>query len=357
MEYENRKKFIVNFLYISLILLIMYITIKYVFGLLAPFLLAFVVAFLLKTPARYLAKKLRLPYKMIFFLLVLLFYSTIAFAIVLVGIKAVTSTIDFAYSIPNIYNNGIEPTLNIVLNEMQKTFLKMDPSLVSSLNEVYNQIISSGKELVTNLSIDAVSVLSGFVSGIPGLFIKILLMLISTFFIAVDYDSLTKFVTRQFSNNTRTLIFKIKEYVIGTLFVCIRSYALIMTITFIELSIGLSIIKVPNAIIIALLIAIFDILPVLGTGGIMIPWMIVVAIQGNYSMAISLLIVYLIITIIRNILEPKIVGAQIGLHPIVTLVSMFVGAQLFGFIGLFGFPITISLLKYLNDTKTINIFK
>ena len=143
----------------------------------------------------------------------------------------------------------------------------------------------------------------------------------------------------------------------GTLFVCIRSYAIIMSITFVELSIGLSIIGVDNAIVIALLIAIFDILPVLGTGGIMIPWAVITAIQGDYSMAIALFAVYIVVTIIRNIIEPKIVGSQLGLHPVATLASLFVGAQLFGAVGLFGFPIGLSLLRYLNEQGTLKIFK
>ena len=130
-----------------------------------------------------------------------------------------------------------------------------------------------------------------------------------------------------------------------------------MCITFAELSVGLSIIRIENAVLIAFVISIFDILPVLGTGGIMIPWTIIAALQGNYSLALGLLIVYIIITIIRNILEPKIVGSQVGLHPLVTLMSLFVGAQLFGVLGLFGLPITLSLLKNLNDKGTIHILK
>ena len=78
-----------------------------------------------------------------------------------------------------------------------------------------------------------------------------------------------------------------------------------MSLTFVELSIGLTIIHVPNSVIIALLIAIFDILPVLGTGGIMIPWVVISAFSGDYPLALGLLIVYVVITIIRNILEPK----------------------------------------------------
>ena len=144
---------------------------------------------------------------------------------------------------------------------------------------------------------------------------------------------------------------------VGTLFVCIRSYALIMSITFVELSLGLTVIGVKNSILIAFLISVFDVLPVLGTGGIMIPWTVISALTGNYSLSLGLLIVYLFITVIRNIIEPKIVGSQIGLHPVVTLASMFAGVQLLGVVGLFGFPISLSLLRHLNDNGTIHIFK
>ena len=89
----------------------------------------------------------------------------------------------------------------------------------------------------------------------------------------------------------------------------------------------------------------------------MIPWTGITALMGNHGLALGLLVVYLSITVIRNIIEPKIVGSQIGLHPVVTLVSMFVGAQLLGVLGLFGFPIGLSLLRYLNETGTIRLFK
>ena len=111
-----------------------------------------------------------------------------------------------------------------------------------------------------------------------------------------------------------------------------------------------------DPILVALLIAIFDILPVLGTGGIMIPWVILSALGGDLPHAFALLVLYVIITVIRNIIEPRIVGAQIGLHPVLTLMSMFVGNHLFGIVGLFGLPILLSLLRYLNDNGTISLF-
>lgn len=357
MDFEKRKRFLINLLYGGLIALLVYVIIHFGLGLLAPFLLALFIAYVLKTPAKWIARTVKLPYKPVALLLVLLFYGTVGVLIALLSIKLIASTTAFVASLPSLYTTAIEPPLRAFFNSLEQAVYRMDPALVSVLNDMFTEFVQSMSKLVTNLSVKAVSSLSDYATTLPGLFIKILLMVISTFFIAGDYDVLSGFVSRQLSEKVRSFLLRIKEYVVGTLFVCIRSYALIMGITFVELSIGLSIIHVPNSILIAFCIALFDILPVLGTGGIMIPWMIIVAIQGNVPLAIGLLIVYLAITVIRNILEPKIVGSQIGLHPIVTLSSMFVGAQLFGVIGLFGFPILLSLLRHLNDTGTIKLLK
>lgn len=357
MEYEKRKKFIVNLIYCGFIFLLIYIALQYGLGLLAPFLLAFVIAYLLKRPAQFLSKKLKIPYKPIALLLVLLFYSTIGILAVLLLIKLITSAAGLISTLPSIYANQIEPSLIASFDGIEQAVYRMDPTLMAALSDLFTQFVQSLGELITSLSVKVVGAISTYATSLPGLLIKLLLMIIATFFIAGDYAVLSGFVLRQFPDKGKKLIIRIKEYTVGTLFVCIRSYALIMFITFVELSIGFTLIGIPNSILIALLVAIFDILPVLGTGGIMIPWTIITVIQGNYPLAIGLLIVYLAVTVIRNIIEPKIVGSQIGLHPIVTLISMFVGVQLFGVIGLFGFPITLSLLRHLNDTGTIKLFK
>lgn len=287
----------------------------------------------------------------------LVFYSTIGLLISLLGIRAFSTTRDLVMNLPQIYAAHVEPVLTDIFGNVEQGLKKMDPSLVSTLEDLFNQFIQSIGQMVSSLSMSAMGTISGVASSLPGLFIKLLLMIISTFFIAADYELLTGFFLKQLDGKSKQIFLQVKKYVVGTLFVCIRSYALIMTITFIELSVGLSIIGVKNSILIAFLISVFDILPVLGTGGIMIPWTIIAALTGDYSLSIGLLIVYLIITVIRNIIEPKIVGSQIGLHPVVTLASMFVGVQLLGVVGLFGFPISLSLLRHLNDNGTIHLFK
>ena len=101
---------------------------------------------------------------------------------------------------------------------------------------------------------------------------------------------------------------------------------------------------IEKAVLKATLIAMLDILPILGTGGIMIPWAVISFVLGYTTLGIRLLIIYIIVTVVRNYVEPKIVGTQLGLHPIITLVSMFIGLRLFGFWGLFGLPVGISFL-------------
>ncbi|MDF2888282.1 MAG: sporulation integral rane protein YtvI [Lacrimispora sp.] len=357
MDYEKQKRFIVNLIYCGLIILLVTITIRYALGLVSPFIAAFLIAYILKIPAKWIAEKTNLSYKLIAMLLVLLFYSTAGILISLLGIKLVTITVDIIMALPSIYKNQMEPALGYIFKGIEQTVSRMDAALVETLNGLFTQFVRSLGELVTNLSVRMVEELTSYASLLPGMFFKLLLMIISTFFIAEDYDLLVEFMSRQLSDKAVRLLLQIKEYMVDTLFVYIRSYALIMAITFVELSIGLTIIRVSNAILIALAISAFDILPVLGTGGIMLPWMIIMAIQGNGPRAFGLLIVYLVITVIRNILEPKIVGSQIGLHPIVTLVSMFVGAQLLGIMGMISFPIVFSLLRHLNDTNTIKLYK
>ncbi len=357
MEYQRQKRFIINVLFIALIALLVYVTLEYALKLFSPFLIAFIVAYSLRRPSRFLARSIGLPYKLIALLMVLLFYCTIGVLISLLGVKLISAIADFVSSLPPFYKDQIVPSLSSFYGEIEEAVSRMDPTLIPVLNDLFTQLIQSIGELISNLSVKIVAVISGYASSLPILFIRLVIMLISTFFIAADYDMLIGFAARQIPDRFRDLMREIKRYVVGTLFVCIRSYALIMSITFIELSIGFTIIGIGKPLLIAVLIALFDILPVLGTGGIMVPWIVISAIQSNYSLALGLLILYMVITIVRNIIEPKIVGSQIGLHPVVTLVSLFVGAQLFGVIGLFGFPITLSLLRHLNETGAIKLFK
>ena len=359
MTTEKKKKFIIDVAYLALVLALGYVALQYALPLLMPFVIAFLIAYILRRPIRFFSRVFHVPKGLAAVLLVVLTYGAIGLLLALAGIRITATIASLVQQIPAIYNNYILPDLTDLFTGLEDLLARLDPSLMSTLEELQTQLLNMLWQLVSSLSgllMGGVSLATSLATSLPGFLIRLLLMVISTFFIAIDYEKIVTFCLRCLSGNTRKVVLQIKDYVVGTLFVCIRSYALIMSITFVELSIGLSIISVNRAMLVALLIAIFDILPVLGTGGIMIPWAILTALGGNMPQALALLVVYVIITIIRNIIEPRIVGKQIGLHPVLTLMSMFVGTHLFGVVGLFGLPILLSLLRYLNDAGTISLF-
>ena len=353
---EKKRKFIIDVLYLALILAIGYAVIQYALPLLAPFVVAFIIAYLLRRPIRFLSRILHLPKSLVAVLLVVLAYGVIGLVLTLVGLRVTATVGGVVDLIPGFYTGYLLPTLSDLTVWLENLLAGADPMVLSALEEAQSQLIQMLGQLVSSLSLWLTSLVSSTAASLPGLFIRLLLMVISTFFIAIDYEKIVGFILNALRGRTREVVLQIKTYVVGTLFVCIWSYALIMFITFTELAIGLRIIGVERSTLVAMLIAIFDILPVLGTGGIMVPWAILSLLGGELSKGLSLFVLYVIVTIIRNIIEPKIVGKQIGLHPVLTLMSMFAGTTLFGVVGLFGFPILLSLLRYLNEQGTISLY-
>ena len=291
MEYRKKRKYIVDFIYYTFILVAIYLVLSYGLGLITPFIFAFILAFMIKTPARFISRQIKVPYKPVAFFLMLFFYATMGVLMTLLGIKIFSSITDLVLRLPLIYETQIEPYLISLFNAAELKIYELDPALRFAINEYFTQFIDSLGEFITSISMSTIAAITSFASSLPIFFVKVLLMVISSFFIVMDYKRLTGFILRQFSERGQNLIFEIKEYIVGTLFVYVTSYALIVCITFVELSIGLSLLGLDKAIYIALLIAIFDIMPVLGTGGIMIPWAAIMLITGDYHMGIGLLAV------------------------------------------------------------------
>ena len=357
MKLEKRRRFIINFLYFGILIGLTFCIAKYAMPVISPFLAALFLAYVLRKPIRFLAPRLHLSKKLAAALVVLVFYSTIGVLLALLGVKIFTAIKDMFVGLPAVYTAYIEPFLLQLSDRVETLFFALDPELLATLKTLLQNLATSIGDVLSSLSGYAMSVFSGMASSLPGGFVRLVMTIIATFFIAIDYDAITVYLVRHLREKPREVFFSIKNYVSGTLLRYLGSYACIMLITFLELSLGLTILRVDNAFVIALGIAVFDILPVLGTGGIMIPWGLIKLLQGDVSLALGIGVVYGIVTIIRNIIEPKIVGSQIGLHPVVTLMSMFVGVQIFGAIGLFGLPIGLSILKQMADDGTIGLFQ
>lgn len=198
--------------------------------------------------------------------------------------------------------------------------------------------------------------LSEFVTGIPALVVKVIVMVVASFYMTADYDRIMAAAGKYLPEKVKRTVRTVKEHGGNTLKAYLKSYFLLFLITFAELAAGLWLLRIPYAPLIALAIAVFDILPVLGTGGILLPWTAVLLVMGNYPMAAGILVLYIVIVIVRNTLEPKIVGKQVGLHPLVTLVAMFTGLQLGGLPGIILAPMGVVILVNMGKSGVIREF-
>ena len=237
---EKRRTFIINFLYFAIIVALSLFVLRFALTLLFPFVVALFISYVLRRPIDFLAAKTRLSRKVSAILIVLIFYVTIGTLLVLGSIRAFSYVSDLVQRLPQIYLRYVSPVMTDLFDELEHALSQVDPSILETVDYLWDQLMQSLRSLVSGLSLSSMEVISDFASSLPMLFIRLVLMVISTFFIAMDYEALSAFCMRQLNEKAQNVVMQIKQYVVGTLFVCIRSYALIMSITFVELSVGLT---------------------------------------------------------------------------------------------------------------------
>lgn len=357
MTTEKKRKVIIDIMYVVLIGLCIFFGLNYVLPLILPFVIGFAIAYVLKPIIRKIHKLTKIPLTFVSFFTILLFYTLFISLLLWFGVELFNYIKNLFQTLPALYENVLYPWLKDGLNNLLALAKKFDPVIYASIVEYNNSILQSFGNIISNISEFSVLWITGYASRIPSLLVNLLFTVISSFFFTTDYQKIVTFLLNQLKPKHRALLFNAQEFLGSTIKKYIKSYIIIMSITYIELAIGLSILGVPKGIIIAFLIAIFDVLPIMGTGGIMIPWVVINFMEGNSSLGIGLFILYIVVTVVRNIVEPKVVGDQVGLHPIVTLFAMFIGTSLFGVAGLLSFPITLAILKGLHDSGKIVLYK
>lgn len=349
MTKERMTQFLIKFAYVAVILGLIFLGFKYVLPLLMPFLLAFIFSVLLKTPAEFLSRKLRINRRLVSTVLVTLLFILLAVLTLLVG----SELFSFARTSVSQFNTVIIPTVESLTETASRWTSRLDPNVVSVLDGLVNSVLLSLRSKVAEISTRLVT---GIMSSLPSSFLNVLFMIIATYFISLDFGLLKWAVARRIKEEDYNKIIAGLDYCKATVGRMLRSYVLIMFITALEQSIGLTILGVEYSVLIAMAIAVFDILPVVGSGTIMLPWAVISLITGDIKRGIGLLVLYVIITVIRQIIEPRIVGDHVGLHPLLTLMCMFVGLRIFGGLGLLGLPILCAVLVGLERDGVITLF-
>ena len=372
---EKRRDFLINLLYLAAILGLAYVFFKYLFWMASPFLLTFFFAMLLQRPLRWLDKKTEKKAHTFWSIaLVVLSVMIIIIPLVFIFIGIGNKISDFVSYLVGQLDDI--PTFLATLEKEILDLLKHLPSglyktLSNTVTESFTKLIQGGESATSAIDVDTIknglstgiSGMYSVVKNIPSVLIGIVIGLVAWIFFTKDYDKIVRFIQRQMPKDKKNTLVEFKQVFYKTILTMFRAYGLIMCITFGELLLGFSILSMLGIMkngyfaLIAAGIAIFDILPVAGSGGILMPWAIVCLVTGNYKQTIGLIIIYVVITVIRQYIEPKIVGTSLGVNPIVTLMGLYFGLKLFGFIGMFVVPITIMTLKALNDNGRISIWK
>lgn len=361
---DNRTK-LLKYLKLALIILAsasgLYLFFKYLFIWLLPFIIAWVIAALIQPAVKFATAKFKMNSKAATVIILLILFAILSAVVfflisriiseltalsqtVLLNLDSFTKYIDgifdsigkYTEGIPFLKNNGAFSSLKLQIENMAGSF-----------------VASAGSFLASKLP----ALIAKAATFLPSILLFTIILLISTFYIGTDYTTINSFVMLQLPRKIHNILIDVKNKFLETIYKYIKAYSIIIFITYCELAIGLLIIGVNYAFVLAAIIAFIDILPILGSGAVLIPWGIINIAQKDYFHGFSLLILYAVISIIRQIIEPKIVGKSIGLYPVVTLISLYVGFNLLGIAGMFLLPIFILILKNLNDEGKIKIWK
>ena len=348
---EMKKKFVVNAAFYGIIALLVIAGYKYILPILTPFLIGFCVASLVRLPLNKMNLKTRQQNRWAAIGACVVFYAVVLGLLGLVGAKLVKETGAFLAEMPDLFQNELYPYFSMLAQEVRDILGPIDSGFAEMIVELGRSLIQSLGQLIKDFSALAVKWVANGAISIPNAIIQIVITVVSSFYIAIDYRKVLDFFAALLPASKRGMVVQTLQYMRSAVVVYIKSYTIIFFMTFAELAIGLALLKIRYAVPVAMGIAVFDLMPVLGTGGILLPWIVVSAILGDFGRAIGIAVLYVAITAVRNTVEPRLVGDQIGLHPLATLVAMILGLKLIGLLGMFLFPVTLVAVMNLKGKK------
>lgn len=201
----------------------------------------------------------------------------------------------------------------------------------SGIDETAANLIN---EALTGLSTQIPTWIAAVIRTLPAAALFLGAWIIASFYFCLDLKAIHAALSVMIPPAWGASLSRMRRRITGTALRWLRAYLLLLVLTFCELLIGFSLLGIEYAFLLALVIALVDILPVFGVGTVLIPWAVVLLISGNYYLGFGLLIVYAVVAVVRQIAEPRIVGGSIGLHPLLTLAAMYIGFKLFGIAGM-----------------------
>lgn len=347
---QNKKNFLINAAFYSLLVLFFYIGFRLLpYGF--PFILGFSAAKAVIPAAELISRRLKIPEKLsrviclTLFLTVILLFAAFISAFLAQGLGGLIKALpELLSSLPNAIIRLYEKMMSIAEG--------ISPELALSLADTAASLTDAAGKLPEGLLLDGLKYIYGIVTGVPTVLIFVGVGIISSYLFVTDMPRISFYAKRFFPSFFTGRGGEALSETGKSVYRMLIAYLKLMLLTLLELMIGFLILKIPYPFTLALLISFVDILPVLGVGTVLVPWGIVLLLLNKPSLALGIFVLYAIITVVRYVAEPKIVSDHIKLHPIITLFAVFLGLQLGGILGMFTLPvIAVGIAKYINTGK------
>ncbi|MGR6836123.1 sporulation integral membrane protein YtvI [Syntrophomonas erecta] len=240
------------------------------------------------------------------------------------------------------YSDQIISRFIDAMGDLRISYLQMN--LPPQMETTIQNNMERGTEVLRNVADSILNSLIGFFTSLPNTFILILIATVATYFIIKDRALLKTFILQFIPGSARSKTRKVFAELFRALLGFLKAYSILISITAIITIIALKILGVKYILTIGIIVGLLDILPILGPGALFVPWIIWEFINGDTRLGISLLVIYVFISVTRQFLEPKIIGENIGLHPLATLISLYLGLQLGGIMGMIMGPVLVVII-------------
>ncbi len=349
---EYYKKILVVSALTAISAVSVFIFLKYLLVPFLPFIIAWITAMLIRPLINSICEITKFKRRIISFTCVFLLFLIILTVLVAICNKATSEIKGLAEDIMA----GASDVVSDVFDYAEELSDKL-PFYGKTENQETAELI---RKTATSMVENAVSAFSAkipeaiinFIAQLPSIILFTVVLVMATFYMGSDIEKINSTIISLIPQNSRQSFIRAKRklVIVGTRY--IKAYLLILFIVFVQLLIGFLCLKIPYALTLALIIAVIDILPVIGVGSVLVPWAIVLLIRHETSQGIGLLILFAVIWLVRQIIEPKIVGRSTGLHPLITLIAMYIGLNFMGVLGLFVFPMIIILIKSITEKPT-----
>ena len=324
------------------------IIIYYFFKLLYPFIIGTLLVMLINPIIKFLEKKARFPRLLAVLTTLFLFITIFAGVMTLLIAEIIAGSTYLAKIVPKkvdsiinaiqlFFTDKIIPFYEGIASKFNALDSGKQDTVTRSINEASNELSST----VTSFLQNFLTSLPALVSWIPSAATTIVFILLATFFISKDWNKLSKkatsYLPEKITTHSGNVLQDLKRAGLGF----VKAQFILITVTFIINLIALLIMQIEQALTISLIIAVVDLIPYLGSSAILIPWAIYEMATGSLGLGIALASLFIVVAGIRQFIEPKVLSSSLDLDPLSTLISLFVGFKLFGFLGLIIGPISL----------------